>query len=295
MTDAAADAVPTGEKTPAGKAYYVTTPIYYVNDAPHIGHAYTTVAGDVLTRWHRQRGEDVWFLTGTDEHGEKVLRVGRGGAARPPGVDRPAGRERLEAGPADHRRRQRRLHPHHRAAPHASGCGSSGRRCYDEGRGLRGHATRGRTAWPARSSSSRASCSTGENGEQALPDPRPAGRDALREELLLPALGVRRPAARALRGAPRLRPAGERPQRGRLVRPAGPAGPLDHPVDVRLGHPGPVGRHARPLRLDRRAAQLPTAAGYGTDPEQFARLGRPTSTWSARTSCGSTPSSGRRC
>ncbi len=58
----------------AAKAFYLTTPIYYVNDVPHIGHAYTTVAGDVLTRWHRQRGEQVWFLTGTDEHGEKVLR-----------------------------------------------------------------------------------------------------------------------------------------------------------------------------------------------------------------------------
>jgi len=56
------------------KTFYVTTPIYYVNDAPHIGHAYTTVAADVVTRWHRQRGERVWFLTGTDEHGEKVLR-----------------------------------------------------------------------------------------------------------------------------------------------------------------------------------------------------------------------------
>ncbi len=59
----------------APKAYYVTTPIYYVNDAPHIGHAYTTTAGDVLTRWHRQRGEHVWFLTGTDEHGTKVERT----------------------------------------------------------------------------------------------------------------------------------------------------------------------------------------------------------------------------
>lgn len=58
-----------------GKSFYLTTPIYYVNDAPHIGHAYTTVAGDVLTRWHRQRGESVWFLTGTDEHGQKVLRT----------------------------------------------------------------------------------------------------------------------------------------------------------------------------------------------------------------------------
>src|SRR3954468_314708 len=74
MNAAAADAALPGEKPPAGKAYYVTTPIYYVSAAPHIGNAYTTVAGDVLTRWHRQRGEDVWFLTGTDEHGEKVLR-----------------------------------------------------------------------------------------------------------------------------------------------------------------------------------------------------------------------------
>ncbi|MGW4691691.1 methionine--tRNA ligase [Kitasatospora cineracea] len=60
---------------PGGGAYYVTTPIYYVNDRPHLGHAYTTVAGDVLTRWHRQRGEDVWYLTGTDEHGQKILRT----------------------------------------------------------------------------------------------------------------------------------------------------------------------------------------------------------------------------
>ena len=65
------------------KAYYVTTPIYYVNDAPHIGHAYTTVAGDVLTRWHRQRGEDVWFLTGTDEHGQKVMRAAEAGGVSP--------------------------------------------------------------------------------------------------------------------------------------------------------------------------------------------------------------------
>lgn len=52
--------------------YYVTTPIYYVNDAPHIGHAYTTLACDVLARFMRLEGEDVFFLTGTDEHGQKV-------------------------------------------------------------------------------------------------------------------------------------------------------------------------------------------------------------------------------
>jgi methionyl-tRNA synthetase len=52
--------------------FYVTTPIYYVNDAPHIGHAYTTVIADALARWHRLVGDDTYFLTGTDEHGLKV-------------------------------------------------------------------------------------------------------------------------------------------------------------------------------------------------------------------------------
>jgi len=53
-------------------AYYVTTPIYYVNGDPHLGHAYSTMAADVLARHMRQRGEDVFFLTGTDEHGEPI-------------------------------------------------------------------------------------------------------------------------------------------------------------------------------------------------------------------------------
>jgi methionyl-tRNA synthetase len=53
-------------------AFYVTTPIYYVNAAPHLGHAYTTIAADVLARHFRAQGEDVFFLTGTDEHGEPV-------------------------------------------------------------------------------------------------------------------------------------------------------------------------------------------------------------------------------
>jgi methionyl-tRNA synthetase len=53
-------------------SYYITTPIYYVNAQPHLGHAYTTIAADVLARHMRQRGEDVFFLTGTDEHGEPV-------------------------------------------------------------------------------------------------------------------------------------------------------------------------------------------------------------------------------
>jgi methionyl-tRNA synthetase len=56
-------------------SFYVTTPIYYVNSTPHIGHAYTTIAADIVARHHRQRGEDTFFLTGVDEHASKVARV----------------------------------------------------------------------------------------------------------------------------------------------------------------------------------------------------------------------------
>jgi methionyl-tRNA synthetase len=64
------------------KTFYITTPIYYVNDRPHLGHAYTTIAADVLARYHRLRGDDVFFLTGVDEHGQKVQQ-----AAAKAGVD----------------------------------------------------------------------------------------------------------------------------------------------------------------------------------------------------------------
>ena len=64
------------------KAFYVTTPIYYVNDVPHIGHAYTTVTADFLARFHRLDGFDTYFLTGTDEHGEKIYQ-----AAHEAGID----------------------------------------------------------------------------------------------------------------------------------------------------------------------------------------------------------------
>lgn len=55
--------------------YYITTPIYYVNAEPHLGHAYTTIAADILARFHRQKGDDVFFLTGVDEHGNKIAQA----------------------------------------------------------------------------------------------------------------------------------------------------------------------------------------------------------------------------
>jgi methionyl-tRNA synthetase len=59
------------------KTFYVTTPIYYVNSSPHIGSAYTTIAADVLARWNRLLGKEVFFLTGTDEHGKKIQEVAK--------------------------------------------------------------------------------------------------------------------------------------------------------------------------------------------------------------------------
>ena len=59
------------------KPFYVTTPIYYVNARPHLGHAYTTIIADVITRFHSMRPTEVYFLTGTDEHGDKVVRAAK--------------------------------------------------------------------------------------------------------------------------------------------------------------------------------------------------------------------------
>jgi methionyl-tRNA synthetase len=67
-----------GEQT-----FYVTTPIYYINDVPHLGHAYTTVAADFVARYHRQLGEPVHFLTGTDEHGERIMRTAEANRVTP--------------------------------------------------------------------------------------------------------------------------------------------------------------------------------------------------------------------
>jgi methionyl-tRNA synthetase len=63
--------------------FYITTPIYYVNDVPHIGHAYTTLACDVMARFMRLEGRDVVFLTGTDEHGQKVEKAAAAASEKP--------------------------------------------------------------------------------------------------------------------------------------------------------------------------------------------------------------------
>ena len=55
------------------ETFYITTPIYYVNAEPHLGHAYTTILADSLNRFHKMQGKNTFFLTGTDEHGDKKM------------------------------------------------------------------------------------------------------------------------------------------------------------------------------------------------------------------------------
>lgn len=65
------------------KKFYITTPIYYVNDIPHIGHAYTTIAADVLNRYYKRNGVESFFLTGTDEHGAKIAEAAKKAGIKP--------------------------------------------------------------------------------------------------------------------------------------------------------------------------------------------------------------------
>ena len=98
--------------------FYLTTPIYYVNARPHLGHAYSTIVCDAIARRKRALGIDTWFLTGTDEHGQKIERSAKLAGRTPQefadrdlrGVSRAVGSAGAHL---------RRLHPHHRRAPQA--------------------------------------------------------------------------------------------------------------------------------------------------------------------------------
>ena len=233
---------------PVSEPFYVTTPIYYVNDVPHIGHAYTTVTADALARWHRLLGDDVFFLTGTDEHGLKVQRSAEAnGITAQEQADRTSARfretwELLDISNDDF---IRTTEPRHTRVGAGVPADDPRQRLDPQGhlrrpllRAVRGVLHRGRP------------------GRRQLPDPRPAGRVARGGQLVLRALGVRPAAARLVRGPPRRRAARGQAQRGARHHPPGPRGRLDHPHLDRLGRAGAVGRRPRLLRLVRRAHQL---------------------------------------
>ncbi len=272
----------------ARETFYITTPIYYVNDLPHIGHIYTTVVADTIARYKRMRGFDVRFLTGTDEHGQKMERSARLARRRAQGAGR-RGRAplpRAVAAPRDH---ERRLHPDDRGAP-PRGRPRADRAHAGQGRHLQG-VVRGVVLLGVRGVLPRDAAR-----QRHVPGPGAPRRAAQGGVVLLPPVGVPGAAARVLPRAPRVHPARHPLQRGGALRRGGPQGPLDLAGDDQLGDPVARRRRARRLRVARRARPTTSrrsASGPAT-PRCTSATGRPRCTSSARTSCASTASTGRR-
>ena len=272
--------------------YYVTTAIAYPNGAPHIGHAYEAIATDAIARFMRLDGYDVFFLTGTDEHGMKMQQT----AARERPDAARAGRAQRAALPGHGRAAElleRRFHPHHRGAPPS-------RRRRRSGSAWRRPATSISPNMPAgiRCATKPITTRTRPRLDEQGPAPRPAGhagRMGRGGELFLPAVRLSGQAARPLRAASRLRAAEGAAQRGRELRRRRPAGSVDLAHHLRLGRHGAGQPQAHHVCVGRRADQLHHRASAFPTPtaRNSAATGRPTCTSSARTSCASTRSTGR--
>ena len=215
------------------KKFYITTPIYYPSDKLHIGHTYCTVATDTLARYHRLKGEDVMFLTGTDEHGQKIEDQGQGGRRHPQGVcgqhrGGPPGRQ----GPVEaDEHLQRPVHPHHGRLP----CGERPEDLQEDvrqGRHLQGH-LQGQVLHPLRVLLDREPA-----GGRQVPRLRPRGPGRGGGGLLLPPEQVRRPHPGPA-GEHGLPPAPQPGQRdGEELHRSRPGGPVRLPHLLHLGHPG---------------------------------------------------------
>ena len=181
-------------------SFYITTPIYYVNAQPHLGHAYEAIATDVLARHMRQRGEDVFFLTGTDEHGEPVADAARAEGIEPQELaDRNAERFKALMPQLDVSNDFfiRTTDPEHKPARAGGAPARPRQRLHVQGpvRGLVLPALRrlqGRERDPR---------------GQPLPDPRDRADARAGGELVLPPVGLPGAARAAVRRAPRLRDA----------------------------------------------------------------------------------------
>ena len=233
-------------------AYYVTTPIYYVNSTPHIGHAYTTVAADVFARHQRQRGQETFLLTGVDEHASKVARVAAEQGLDAAGVRRPRSSRRGGRSPPASAR-ERLLHPHERRGPQArssrsSSSGSDNGDVYQDV--YAGLYCVGCEAFKTEDELVDGKCPEHDVAPEWIEETNWFFRLSAYQDRLL-ALYDERPDF-VLPGLPR--------QRGAELHRGRPARLLDQPRRTALGHPDPVGSGAGRLRLGRRARQLPERA-----------------------------------
>jgi methionyl-tRNA synthetase len=231
-------------------AFYITTPIYYVNAAPHLGHAYSTIGADILARHMRQRGEDVFFLTGTDEHGEPVAEAAEALGVTPQELADTNARRFQDLMPAD-QRVQRLLQSDDRSGAQQRACRRSLQRVHDNGT-LPGAPTG--LVLPALRGTSRLEQEIARRHLLIHLIPLSARRG----ELVLS--GCRRSRSRSsacYRAQPDIVTAAVAVQRGAVVHPAGHNDVLAQPLAATVGASEvPVGPGARLLRLVRRAAQL---------------------------------------
>ena len=243
-------AAPEGAGTlPAVPPYYLTTPIYYVNDAPHVGTAYTTVNADALARWHRLLGDDVWFMTGTDEHGAKIVEAAEANETTPKEwTDRTSARfveawSRLDIANDDF---IRTTEPRHYEVVQ-----QFLQRIYDNGFIELG----------SYSGLYCVSCEDYYLEDQLVDGKCPVhGRPVIEmkeDNYFFKLSQFEEPPARLLREPPRLRPPDVQAQRGPRLHPGRAAGRVDHPDLLHVGRARAVGQRARLLRLVRRAHQLP--------------------------------------
>jgi methionyl-tRNA synthetase len=239
-----------------GTSFYATTPIFYVNDAPHIGHAYTEVAADVLTRWHRARGENAFLLTGTDEHGEKILRTAVANKMEPQAwadqLVRDSWLPLLETIDIDNQDFIRTTEPRHE-----KNVQKFLQHLYDTGFIYRG-SYEGNYCVGCEEYKTDADLIDGEGAfeGQAVCAIHTRPVEKLQETNYFFKLSEFQD--RLLRIDPDFYPAGIRSQRGRLVRSPRPRRPLHLALEreVRLGNRHPLGRLSHHLRVVRRTAEL---------------------------------------
>ncbi len=205
--------------------FYLTTPIYYINAPPHLGHAYTTIVADTMARYRRLAGDDVRFLTGTDEHGDKIAQAAAEGGRRAPGPRR-SERGGVPGRVGRARHHPRRLHPDHRAAARQGGPGDPPS-AVRQGRDLLRQVRR-----PVLLRLRALLHGEGDRRRQ-VPRPPDAARLHRGGELLLPDVGVPGLAAALPRGPSGARPARALPQRAPGIPPRAAPGPLDQPAEER--------------------------------------------------------------
>ena len=185
--------------------YYLTTPIYYVNAAPHIGHAYTTIAADTIARYKRMQGYDVVLPPGTDEHGQKIERAAQAAGKSPQEVRR---HHLPTSFRSSGRRSDLRIDRFQRTTdPRASQDGAGAvRRCLENGYIYKGSYTGQYCVFDE------LYVNDAKPGDPC-PDCGRADRNRHRRELLLQAFGIHAEAAGALRGAAGFHPARNAAQR----------------------------------------------------------------------------------